>query len=100
MDSRRVDSPPAEKAGTVLKAEAHVARNALAARGHVRVVVGVVARSGHIGVGIHRSCGGSAARAGPDCGDIAFRRATGVASGERQGAVTGAAGGQARRPVA
>ena len=38
MDLRRVDSPPAEKAGTVLKAEAHVARNALAARGHVRVV--------------------------------------------------------------
>jgi hypothetical protein len=97
VDSRRVDSPPAEKAGTVLKAEAHVARNALAARGHVRVVV---ARSGHIGVGIHRSCGGSGAPVGPGCGGIAFRLATGGASEGHQGAVTGAAGGQARRPVA
>jgi hypothetical protein len=100
VDLRRVDSPPAEKAGTVLKAEAHVARNALAARGHERVVVGVVARSGHIGVGIHRSCGGSEAPVGPGCEGIAFRLATGGASEGHQGAVTGAAGGQARRPVA
>jgi hypothetical protein len=101
VDLRRVDSPPAEKAGTVLKAEAHVARNVLAARGHVRVVVvGVVARSGHIGVGIHRSCGGSEAPVGPGCEGIAFRLATGGASEGHQGAVTGAAGGQARRPVA
>lgn len=85
-------------AGTALKVGAHVARNVRAA--HATVAVGAMARSGRTAVGIHRSCGGSAARAGPDCGDIAFRRATGVASGERQGAVTGAAGGQARRPVA
>lgn len=85
-------------ASTVLKAGAHVARSALVA--HATVVVGAMARSGRTAVGIHRSCGGSEARAGPGCGDIAFRLATGVASGERQGAATGAAGGQARRPVA
>jgi hypothetical protein len=97
---RHVDSLPAGTAGTVLKAEARVAHNVLAARAHATVVVGVVARSGHIAVGIHRSCGGSEAPVGLDYGDIASHLATGGASEGHQGAVTGAAGGQARRSVA
>jgi hypothetical protein len=84
----------------MLKAEAHVARNVLAAHAHATVVGGVKARSGRTAVGIHRSCGGSEARAGPGVGDIRCRLATGVASEGHRGAVIGAAGGQARRPVA
>jgi hypothetical protein len=95
---RHVGSPRAGTAGMVLRAEAHVARNVRAAR--ATVVAGAVARLGRIAADKHRSYGGSEARGGPDCGGIAFRPATGGASEAHQGAVTAAAEGQARRPVA
>ena len=84
----------------VLTAEAHVAQNVLAVHAHATVVAGAVARSGRTAAGIHRSCGGSEAPAAPGYEDITFHLATGVASEAHRDAVIGAAGGQARRPVA
>lgn len=67
---------------------------------HASQAVVEAARSGRIAVGIHRWCAGSEALAAPGCEGTASRPATGGASGELQGAVGAAAGGQARRLVA
>jgi len=94
--------------GMDLTTIAHSARNAQAAYATMAVaaavvVVVVAARSAHTAVGIRRWCGASEARAEHlhGCEDRGSHPPTGGASGERPGAMIGAAAaGQARRLVA